>query len=133
MKASTELDNLIEAGEYIGNEPDGKDGHIHKNNVGGFDYYKVLFKIANNYFEGKVNIEIMNMGRLFKDITEIEDVTEDTTSSYGSNPKSRFLKTSSIDYNVSQNMQKNNPNNRSFSLKEDSEGNTLSKEQQNYY
>ena len=133
VKSSTELDNLIEAGEFLRNEPDGRDGHIHENNTGGFDYYKVLFKVDDNYFEGIVNIEIMNMGRLFKDITKIKDVTKDITSSYGINPKSRSLRTSSIKDSISQKSQQSNNNNRSFSLKEDSEGRKLSEQQQEYF
>ncbi len=107
MRASTELDNLIEVGKFIKNEPDGKDGHFHKNNVGGFDYYKTLFRVDNRFFEGIVNIEITNKGRLFKDITKIKDVTDSMVSSYGNNPKSYSVRTSSID-SISDNSENDN-------------------------
>lgn len=38
----------------------------------------------------------MRRGKLFKDVTKIKDVTQDIMSSYGENPKSQFLQTSSM-------------------------------------
>ena len=97
MRAAPELDNLLDAGTNFRNEPDGKDGHIHPDAVGGFDYFDTLFKIGNRYFDAKVNIKNIKRGKLFTDVTQIKDVTQAIMSSYGENPKSQFLRTSSMD------------------------------------
>lgn len=97
MRAAPELDNLLDAGTNFRNEPDGKDGHIHPDAVGGFDYFDTLFKICNRYFEARVNIKNIKRGKLFTDVTQIKDVTQAIMSSYGDNPKSQFLRTSSMD------------------------------------
>lgn len=96
MRAAPEIDNLLDAGVPLPGAEDGRDGHKHKGAIGGFDYYQTLFKIGNRYFEGTINVENMKRGAKFKDITKIKDVTKDTMSSYGQNPKSQFLRTSSI-------------------------------------
>lgn len=95
MRASTELDNLLDAGINFRNEADGKDGHVHKSAVGGFDYFDTLFKVGDNYFEAVINIENIKNGKLFKDVTKIKDVTEAIMNSYGQSPKFQFLRTSS--------------------------------------
>lgn len=46
---------------------------------------------------------------MFKALIKIEDVTEDTLSSYGENPKSQFLRTSSMN-SVAQTGKKDNKN-----------------------
>lgn len=102
MRASAELDNLIDAGRNFRSAPDGRDGHVHPSAVGGFSYFDVTFKVGNQYFEGVVNIENNKMGRRFKDLTQIRNVTKDIVSSYGQNPKSKFLRDVSMD-RVSQN------------------------------
>ena len=97
MRASAELDNLLDAGENFRNMPDGEDGHIHPDAIGGFDYFDTLFKIGKRYFEGRINIKNIKRGKLFTDVTQIKDVTQAIMSSYGPNPKSQFLRTSSMD------------------------------------
>ncbi len=115
MRASGEIDNLLDAGERLPNEADGKDGHVHKNALE-WEYYKTLFKVGDNYFEGVVNIEVTNRGKLFKDVTKIKDVTEAIMNSYGENPKFQFLRTSSN--NIVADNQKNATENKKFSLSE---------------
>ena len=68
-------------------------------------------------------------GKLFKDVTKIKDVTQDVMSSYGKNPKSQFLRTSSIDI-ISQNEENATS---TYSLSEDSQGRMLSNEQIEYF
>ena len=97
MRASTELDNLIDAGTNFRTAPDGKDGHVHPNAVGGFQYFDTTFKVGNEYYKGTVNIEPVSKGLLLKDITKIENITQDISSSYGQNPKSTFLRDASMD------------------------------------
>lgn len=97
MRASTELDNLIDAGINFRTAPDGKDGHVHPNSVGDFQYFDTTFKVGNEYYKGTVNIEPVSKGLLLKDITKIENITQDISSSYGQNPKSTFLRDASMD------------------------------------
>lgn len=97
MRASTELDNLIDAGTNFRTAPDGKDGHVHPNAVGDFQYFDTTFKVGNEYYKGTVNIEPVSKGLLLKDITKIENITQDISSSYGQNPKSTFLRDASMD------------------------------------
>lgn len=97
MRASTELDNLIDAGTNFRTAPDGKDGHVHPNAVGDFQYFDTTFKVGNEYYKGTVNIEPVSKGLLLKDITKIENITRDISSSYGQNPKSTFLRDASMD------------------------------------
>ena len=91
MRASAELDNLIEAGQNFRTRPDGAYGHKHIRAVGGFSYFDVIFKVGNEYFKGTINIENNAKRARFKDVTKIEDVTKDIVSSIGQNPKSKFL------------------------------------------
>ena len=108
MRTAGELDNLLDAGTNFRNAPDGADGHFHKDVIGGFDYFDTLFKIGGRYFEAVINIKNVAKGKLFKDVTKIKDVTQDVMSSYGNNPKSQFLRTSSADI-VSNDGEKVNP------------------------
>lgn len=102
MRAAGELDNLLDAGRNFRNEPDGKDGHIHPQVIGGYDYFDTIFKIGDRYFEGVINVENIKKGKRLKDVTKIKDVTKDISNTYGENPKFRFLRTSSM-YNMPQN------------------------------
>ena len=97
MRASTELDNLIDAGTNFRTEADGKDGHVHPNMTGKFQYFDTIFKVGDEYYKGVINIMPVERGLLLKDITKIENVTQDTCSSYGENPKSTFLRDISMD------------------------------------
>ena len=97
MRASTELDNLIDAGTNFRTEPDGRDGHVHPNAVGDFQYFDTVFKVGQEYYQGVINIEHTSRGLLFKDITKIENITQDISSSYGTNPKSTFLRDASME------------------------------------
>ena len=91
MRASTELDNLIDAGTNFRNLPDGEFGHIHEDAVGGFSYFDVIFKVGTQYYSGVVNITNNSRGRLLKDVTQIKNITDDVTASYGENPASSVV------------------------------------------
>lgn len=107
MRTAPELDNLIEAGRNYRTSADGMHGHTHKNAVGGFTYFDAIFKVGNEYFEGVINIENNRNGRRFKDVTKIRNVTEDIISSYGKNPKSKFLSDTSTN-SISRNTENDN-------------------------
>lgn len=96
MRASTELDNLLDAGTNFRTRPDGADGHVHSKAVGDFRYFDTTFKVGNEYYSGVVNILPVSKGLLLKDITKIKNITEDIRSSYGDNPKSTFLRDASM-------------------------------------
>ena len=91
LTAAGELDNLLDAGTALPNRPDGENGHIHPDAID-FSYYKTIFKVGNEYFEGIVNIKNIKRGKLLKDVTKIRNITQDIVSSYGDNPKSNFLR-----------------------------------------
>lgn len=70
MRASTELDNMLRACEYIGHE-DAE--HPHNYNGKGYDRYSVTFDIGGENFTGKLLVAIGNDGRrLFYDIVNIK-------------------------------------------------------------
>lgn len=115
MRASSELNNLIEAGRNFRNDNDGMDGHEHPEAVGGFDKYDTLFKIDGRWYEGIVNIMVTERGKQFKDVTKIKDVTKDILDQYGENPQAQFLSTSSMN-NISKNQEDVNNNLRSSLL-----------------
>lgn len=104
MRASTELDNLMKASVFAYHADDGKDGHIHNDAEGGFDYYKVIFKFNENIYEGLINIQNTKKGRIFKDITklkEISGVSGQTNKSNTTSPEiSSINNISDLDKNV---------------------------------
>lgn len=91
LRASSELDNLLDAGRNFRTKSDGDSGHFHENASGGFSYFDVTFKVGDEYYSGVINIVNTERGRLLKDVTKIRNITEDISSSYGNNPKSTFL------------------------------------------
>lgn len=97
MRASPELDNLLDAGSNFRTAADGADGHIHKNAVGDFIYFDTIFRVNGEFYKGTINIQQVKNGKLLKDITKIENITQDITNSYGKNPKFGFLRDASID------------------------------------
>ena len=90
-RASAELDNIVEAGDNFRTAPDGRDGHTHENAVGDYKYFDTIFKVGNDYYKGVINIRQSAKGSLLTDVTKIENITKDISSSYGQNPKSTFL------------------------------------------
>lgn len=121
MRASTELDNIMDAGFNFRNEADGKDGHTHSDAVGGFDYFDAIFKVGSEYYQGVINIKNVNRGKLLKDITKIKNITQDMTSRYGENPSYAFLRDVSMEIVP----QKETNVKGKFSLSSDSEGRQL--------
>ena len=72
MQASTEIDNILDAAEFISHaDDDGRNPEA----VGGWDYYNVLFNVGGEFFEGIVNIKNSNIGRILYDVTKIKNVT----------------------------------------------------------
>ena len=96
LRASAELDNLLEAGTNFRTEPDGKDGHVHPKSTGDFQYFDTIFKVGNKYYQGTINIMPIKNGLLLKDVTQIKDATQVVSDSYGKIPKFRYLSDTSI-------------------------------------
>ncbi len=70
LKASTELDNLLEISQFIKSEPD--DGrHVFAKD--GWDYYETVFKVGNKTYSGLLNIANGKNGKLLYDITNIKE------------------------------------------------------------
>ncbi len=86
-RIATELEHIIDTAYEWKNEPDGKYGHFHTNAVGGFDIAVVIFKVGNNFYQGKINTIITTKGRLLKDITQIKNITGGIMNSYEINSK----------------------------------------------
>lgn len=73
MKASTELDNLMEAAEYAYSA---KDTKSHPEASLGWDYYTVRFALDGQEFEGLINIANGENSRQFYDMTKIREVPD---------------------------------------------------------
>lgn len=110
MRASTELDNLLDAGTNFRTEPDGKDGHFHPKMVGDWIYFDTLFEVGGEYYKGVVKIMPIKNGLLLKDVTKIENTTKDILARWGKNPTYSFLRSASMD-SISENRAKSNPKN----------------------
>lgn len=73
MKASTELDNLMEAAEYAYSA---KDTKSHSEASLGWDYYTVRFLLDGQEFEGLINIANGENSRQFYDMTKIREAPD---------------------------------------------------------
>ncbi len=112
MKASTELNNLLEISQYIKSETD--DGrHIFAKN--GWDYYETVFKVGDKKYSGWLNIAKGDKGKLLYDITNIKErasnynvktVSVANSSSINSIPQSNKNGNTNIKYSMQDN--KNN-------------------------
>lgn len=72
LKASTELDNLLEISNYkYSNADDGR--YIFAKN--GWDYYETTFQVENKTYTGLLNIAKGDNTKLLYDITKIEEIS----------------------------------------------------------
>lgn len=128
MKASTELDNLLEISTFeYSRVDDGRHG-IAKD---GWDYYKTIFRVNDSTFEGLINIAKNGNTKTLYDITRIKKtslVGLDETSS------STTRATSFSDNNISQNTKNVKSASNKYSLSSiDSEDRPLTQEQQEFF
>lgn len=99
MRASANLDEMLEAAEYVGHSDDHKN---HTFATDGFDYYKTTFVVGGRAFEGIFNIGLSDMGATFYGMTKIEQVTNsgtfasdlvpDAQPDYGDLPKTKVAR-----------------------------------------
>jgi hypothetical protein len=101
MRASSEIDNLLRAGEFLEHKAD--DGS-HPEAVGGWDYYRTIFEVGGKFFEGKVNIQNNKKGRVFYDVTDVKEMSQGLMTQYDKS-QGQFPKTKS---SISQDGEKRN-------------------------
>ena len=99
MRASANLDEMLETAEYVGHSDDHKN---HTFATDGFDYYKTTFVVGGRAFEGTFNIGLSDMGATFYGMTKIEQVTStgtlasslvpDAQPDYGDLPKTKIAR-----------------------------------------
>ena len=77
MRASTELDHLLEVSQFLRHDED--DGR-HPDATGGWDVYRTRFEVGSEMFAGEVKIKLTDRGRLFYDVTKIERTARNTRS-----------------------------------------------------
>ena len=78
LKASVELEEILQASEYIGGAPDNKDHEFAKD---GFHYYKTIFIVDGKVFECQIDIGInADIGATFYVIHKVKNIT---SSNYG--------------------------------------------------
>ena len=131
MRASAELDNLLDASEYIGYKND-EEGH---QNTKHFVYYMTTFKVGDNFFCGKINARITNKGVLFHDITKIKKTSLDPRALRKAKAAyQRDLFTDSIpEIDEKVNTPGESGEEISRSVKVDTEGRSLSKQQMEFF
>lgn len=98
---STELDNLIKTGEFIGHKEDTKNHSFAGN---GFDYYKINFKMNGNDYEAILNVGVSGDKKTLYDINSIQQKNRGAQSA-PSNASDRIIGqssagTSSIDTSI---------------------------------
>lgn len=96
MKASTELDNLLEISTY---EYSASDDGRHPFAKDGWDYYRTKFVVDDKSFEGLINIAKSGNKKTLYDITNIKRISQNRSAS--ANAFSTSLANSSVN-NVSQ-------------------------------
>lgn len=117
MKASTELDNLLEISKFIKSESD--DGrHIFAKN--GWDYYETVFKVGDKTYSGWLNIANGENGKLLYDITNIKERASNysvKTVSVANSSINNSIPSSNKDVNTTKySMQESENNSGSFNL-----------------
>ena len=93
LRAAPELPNIVEAGTFVGHSED--DGR-HPEAVRGWDYYQVIYQVADRIFEGKTSIKKIERGDVFYNVTKIRDITTSFAAKYGKNPKYRDQSNASV-------------------------------------
>ena len=93
IKASTELDNMLNISDYQYSSND--DGR-HRFAKDGWDYYKTVFEVDGVKFEGLVNIAKSGNKKTFYDVTNIKRISQNRSASDKSFSTSLTNSTNSI-------------------------------------
>ena len=122
MRAATELNNLIDAGEYLDWTDDKKN---HAFAQGGFEYYRTIFKLGNEWFEGNVNVAINEVGfKQVYDINKIKVLPPAKLHQLKANALGKMDGNTSTNLSIDVNNSDVNSNNLKKSLKTTAEANT---------
>lgn len=78
IKASTELDNLLNVSEY---QYSSKDDGRHSFAKDGWDYYKTVFEVNGVKFEGLINVAKDGNKKTFYDVTKIKRISQNRSTS----------------------------------------------------
>ena len=76
MRASTELDSLLEVSKFIDHADFEDVKERHPEAVGGIDHYKTIFKVGDDWYVGVVNILNQKRVRTFYDVTKIRNIDQ---------------------------------------------------------
>lgn len=138
MRASTELENLLEVSEYIDTAPYSEVKDTHPEAVNGISHYKTIFKVGDNFYTGIINIKNCKNVRVYYDVTKIKRTPESELIANDSNPAPGVLnieddKTSSNN-NIPSSEQNVNKSEEKESKKSlDNQGRKLSENQQKFF
>ena len=80
MRASTELDSLLDVSKFIEHSDYEEVKERHPEAVGGFDQYKILFKVGDDWYVGIVNVMNQENVRTLYDITKIRSIDQNEIS-----------------------------------------------------
>ena len=138
MKASTELDNILNISKYKYSKQD--DGR-HPFAKAGWEYYETVFQVGDKTYTGLLNVANDGNKKMLYDITNIKEMSSNNSikTASSANPSLKYSIPSSdgtVNNQYMQNSGKNSQgleNSSSFSLSKDNQGRTLSKEQQEYF
>lgn len=138
MKASTELDNILNISKYKYSKQD--DGR-HPFAKAGWEYYETVFQVGDKTYTGLLNVANDGNKKMLYDITNIKEMSSNNSikTASSANPSLKYSIPSSdgtVNNQYMQNSGKNSQgleNSSSFSLSKDNQGRTLSKEQQDYF
>lgn len=138
MKASTELDNILNISKYKYSK---KDDGRHPFAKAGWEYYETVFQVGNKTYTGLLNVANDGNKKMLYDITNIKEMSSNNSikTASSANPSLKYSIPSSdgtVNTQYMQNNEKNSQgleNSSSFSLSKDNQGRTLSKEQQDYF
>lgn len=95
MRASTEIDNLLDAATNWRKTQDGMDGHTHKDVIDGIDHGDTIYKYGEKYYRGRLNVKNIKNGKLLSDMTDITDITKEIEEKYSKNPKTYLIRKNS--------------------------------------
>lgn len=129
---STELDNFIKTGQYIGKRNDNKNHSFAKD---GFEYYKVNFKLNGVDYEAILNVAVNGQQKLLYDINNIKQKNGGAQPGYNTRISGqKSAGTSSINNsirnntgNVNKKFQKNQNNSQNAIKTTQNKGNTTPK------
>ena len=124
MRAVTELTNFVKTGTFIAHETA---KHPKGFNVGGYNRYAVTFVLDDVTFNGELLVALNDSGQgMFYDIVKIKE------NGAGYHPIVAGANTVSNN-SIRQNSEKSTESDIKYSLREDSEGRKLSKEQVEFF